>query len=182
MTATNALAADALDRLASVRQTEESWAVVRGWTDGVWRGDTCGCSDDRCIGYHHSANEECGCLDTQIQRWINDEDADRCAADVWFFYQYALLPGQFRDDPDGAAAALSEAEAEAQAWVLEFHPHATSWTLHEEVNGRVGIAIATTYNPQLHLAWQAPISAPEHPTLPVSPSWIRSLATGEATA
>jgi len=32
------------------------------WPDGVWRGDRCGCTDDRCIGYHHDANGGCGCL------------------------------------------------------------------------------------------------------------------------
>jgi hypothetical protein len=28
----------------------------------VWLGDACGCPDDRCTGYHHDENEECGCL------------------------------------------------------------------------------------------------------------------------
>lgn len=33
------------------------------WPDGVWRGDRCGCTDDRCLGYHHDADGEgCGCL------------------------------------------------------------------------------------------------------------------------
>lgn len=36
---------------------------VRSWNaDGVWRGDICGCPDDRCIGHHHDAEDECGCL------------------------------------------------------------------------------------------------------------------------
>lgn len=30
--------------------------------DGVWGGDACGCTDDRCIGYHHDEADECGCL------------------------------------------------------------------------------------------------------------------------
>lgn len=30
--------------------------------DGQWRGDACGCNDDRCIGHHHADDEECGCL------------------------------------------------------------------------------------------------------------------------
>lgn len=39
-------------------------AFTRHWfPDGVWRGDACGCVDDRCIGYHHGAGAECGCLD-----------------------------------------------------------------------------------------------------------------------
>lgn len=28
----------------------------------TWRGDACGCTDDRCIGHHHNQNDECGCL------------------------------------------------------------------------------------------------------------------------
>ena len=28
----------------------------------VWFGDACGCPDDRCIGYHHDAGEDCGCI------------------------------------------------------------------------------------------------------------------------
>lgn len=28
----------------------------------VWLGDACGCTDDRCTGYHHDEHEDCGCL------------------------------------------------------------------------------------------------------------------------
>lgn len=28
----------------------------------TWRGDSCGCTDDRCIGYHHDERDECQCL------------------------------------------------------------------------------------------------------------------------
>lgn len=28
----------------------------------TWRGDACGCTDDRCIGHHHDEHEECACL------------------------------------------------------------------------------------------------------------------------
>ena len=35
------------------------WA---GWDDGDWHGDRCGCTDDRCIGFHHDEYEDCGCL------------------------------------------------------------------------------------------------------------------------
>ncbi len=30
--------------------------------DGVWYGDTCGCTDDRCRGFHHDPDDDCGCL------------------------------------------------------------------------------------------------------------------------
>ena len=43
-------------------------AYVRYWfPDGEWRGDRCGCPDDRCRdGYHHEVTEDCGCLDALL--------------------------------------------------------------------------------------------------------------------
>ena len=35
----------------------------------VWLGDACGCPDDRCIGYHHGAGEDCGCLPVLLGRY-----------------------------------------------------------------------------------------------------------------
>lgn len=47
--------------------------TIAGYTrynfpDGKWHGDKCGCVDDRCIGYHHDEQEECGCLPA----WLGD--------------------------------------------------------------------------------------------------------------
>ncbi len=44
------------------------------WTDvqGQWHGDDCGCTDDRCIGYHHEAHEDCGCFPVQLDRYLED--------------------------------------------------------------------------------------------------------------
>lgn len=28
----------------------------------TWMGDACGCTDDRCIGYHHDESDDCYCL------------------------------------------------------------------------------------------------------------------------
>lgn len=40
---------------------------VRYWyADGVWRGDACGCHDDRCVGYHHGADQDCGCIEAML--------------------------------------------------------------------------------------------------------------------
>lgn len=48
---------------------------VRYWfPDGVWGGDECGCTDDRCIGYHHGGGGDCGCLEVclgQYATWAN---------------------------------------------------------------------------------------------------------------
>lgn len=43
-------------------------AYVRTWYPaGVWGGDRCGCTDDRCIGYHHDEDDECQCLPVLLQ-------------------------------------------------------------------------------------------------------------------
>ncbi len=40
---------------------------VRYWfDDGVWRGDSCGCPDDRCIGHHHDQPDDCHCLEATL--------------------------------------------------------------------------------------------------------------------
>lgn len=36
--------------------------------DGQWRGDACGCPDDRCRdGFHHEAWEDCGCMEAILR-------------------------------------------------------------------------------------------------------------------
>jgi len=37
--------------------------------DGAWGGDKCGCTDDRCIGYHHDATDECQCLPVMLDQY-----------------------------------------------------------------------------------------------------------------
>lgn len=46
---------------------------------GSWGGDTCGCSDDRCRGFHHEPDEECLCLSVQL----DELDQWRRAAVIW---------------------------------------------------------------------------------------------------
>lgn len=54
--------------------------IAGRFTDGVWHGDTCGCTDDRCQGgYHHDTGERCGCLASEL----DDHLHDRQAADLW---------------------------------------------------------------------------------------------------
>lgn len=46
-----------------IRQHLPIAAFIRAtWPDGTWRGDKCGCTDDRCIGFHHDDREDCDCL------------------------------------------------------------------------------------------------------------------------
>lgn len=68
-----------MSRLSYAARQEIRWSGLTlaayarsiGWSNneaGRWYGDSCGCSDDRCIGHHHDANEECGCLPVLISR------------------------------------------------------------------------------------------------------------------
>ncbi len=71
MTALNAAAKAAL-RDAGVSQADwaRHWFPCNGKPGDlsteigkpVWLGDTCGCTDDRCIGYHHDEHEDRFCL------------------------------------------------------------------------------------------------------------------------
>jgi hypothetical protein len=76
MTALNATAKAALKE-AGISQA--AWARANYCPDGIWRGDACGCFDNRCAnGYHHVGEDDCGCLPVLIesyQRWLRGEDA-----------------------------------------------------------------------------------------------------------
>jgi hypothetical protein len=61
------LNAEAKRQLKDAGITQVAWAREH-WLDGKWHGDECGCPDDRCIGYHHDSNEECGCLPALLSR------------------------------------------------------------------------------------------------------------------
>lgn len=47
------------------------------WLDGKWHGDSCGCPDDRCIGYHHDEDEECGCLPVLLGEYVRSQSTSR---------------------------------------------------------------------------------------------------------
>jgi hypothetical protein len=65
MTRLNETAKAAL-RQAGVSQAE--WARAH-FTDAQWHGDACGCSDDRCIGFHHGGTDDCGCLPVMLDQY-----------------------------------------------------------------------------------------------------------------
>jgi len=39
--------------------------------DAAWHGDECGCTDDRCIGFHHAEDQSCGCLPVLIEEVLD---------------------------------------------------------------------------------------------------------------
>jgi hypothetical protein len=57
------LNSDARDTLRAAEVSQAAW-IRRHFGDDAktWRGDACGCPDDRCIGHHHDAQDECQCL------------------------------------------------------------------------------------------------------------------------
>ena len=59
----------ARDVLRSYGLTAHDWARWCFPTSRRWHGDDCGCSDDRCIGYHHAAHDPCPCLPALLDDW-----------------------------------------------------------------------------------------------------------------
>jgi len=55
------LDADAREQLRNAEISQAQWARHH-FQDGTWHGDACGCPDDRCIGLHHDAHDDCQCL------------------------------------------------------------------------------------------------------------------------
>lgn len=57
------LNAEARDTLRSAGVSQAAWIRRHcGDVARIWLGDACGCPDDRCIGFHHDAQDDCGCL------------------------------------------------------------------------------------------------------------------------
>jgi len=49
--------------------------TIAGYTrhffgDAGWQGDKCGCIDNRCIGYHHDDESDCGCLEPCLDMYV----------------------------------------------------------------------------------------------------------------
>lgn len=50
-----------------------------GAGDGKWHGDSCGCTDDRCIGYHHDESDSpCDCLTVVLREYVCG-----CIGHIW---------------------------------------------------------------------------------------------------
>lgn len=127
MTQLNYEAREAL-RLAGLTST--AWAKRHGYKSaGDWRGDECGCPDDRCIGYHHDASEECGCLPALIEELRRDERKLEDARKVWAAHLNTADSG---DDSTRDAAAQLAAE-----WIAAYAPGATWYSLTESARGIV---------------------------------------------
>ena len=69
----SSLTQHALEQLAAAGLTEQQWARVIYMRNGAWCGDRCGCMDNRCIGYHHSDEDDCGCLPASLEQWFDGD-------------------------------------------------------------------------------------------------------------
>lgn len=116
--------------------------------NAAWGGDSCGCSDDRCIGYHHDESEDCGCIGALLDQWVTDQRAELEAGPVWTAYRAAVESGD--------QVALEAARSAAAEWVRRYHPVAPSFSLDVLVDGRAGISITSRFNDLDHLVWRAP--------------------------
>lgn len=113
------------------------------WGHREWRGDECGCTDDRCIGHHHTGSH-CECRAVVIQQHRDELVAGAQAAGIWARHLAA-------SEADRAAV-----HRELAGWVKAFHPISTSWSLDVVVDGRHGITVTSPYNDLIHLVWEAP--------------------------
>lgn len=47
----------------------KDWFEFNYVSSGVWLGDVCGCTDDRCIGFHHDGPDDCGCFPAMLDEY-----------------------------------------------------------------------------------------------------------------
>jgi hypothetical protein len=99
--------------LKEARISQAAWARANWMSDGKWRGDACGCPDDRCIGHHHAEGEECRCFPA-----LRDEYLDGAG----FFAEY---PPDIQRVLDETAAAL---ELDTDAEREEADQNERDWT------------------------------------------------------
>ncbi|MEZ3162195.1 hypothetical protein AB1K54_16905 [Microbacterium sp. BWT-B31] len=119
---------EARETLRAEGFTTKAWAQLNGYAGAAeWRGDECGCTDDRCIGYHHDENEECGCLPALIEEQRRQERATARGCAVWAAHLNAEQVGTPED--------RAHADELAAAWITEFHPGAVSYSLTESPRG-----------------------------------------------
>lgn len=98
------------------------WATLHGDVSAAdWRGDECGCTDDRCIGHHHDENEECQCLPALIEDRRRQERSTERGQAVWAAHRHA--------EESGRPEARTHAEELADAWISEFYPGTVSYSL-----------------------------------------------------
>jgi len=99
--------------------TEADWCRLHG-QDPVapWPGDACGCQDDRCIGHHHDAEEECGCLPALIDDVRRNEYLSKLGQSLWEAHRDADTRGsaELRKRADDRLAEMIAAYYRGAVW------------------------------------------------------------------
>lgn len=55
----------------TIKESGLTIAGYKRWNgyESGWGGDRCGCPDDRCIGFHHFTEDDCGCLPVLLDQY-----------------------------------------------------------------------------------------------------------------
>ena len=122
------LNAEARDTLRTAGVSQAAWTRHHFGDDAkTWRGDACGCPDDRCIGYHHDEQDDCGCLTALLgdyvkalrdfpaalggSQYLPDYDEDQNAT-----YHEQLTADLSNDSPTNVTALIVDAARHAKKW------------------------------------------------------------------
>ena len=149
---TRRLGHQAIDLLRDHGISPANWTRIQ-FGAGEWCGDTCGCTDDRCIGYHHDEQDECGCLPALLTNYYRDLAAIKDGRAVWAAHLAAVASGTPED--------RAEADRKASLWVEHYQgAGVVSWSLTETVDGKQGITIRNRFNDLTWLVWDAAEASP----------------------
>lgn len=134
----SALSRSTLDHLAAWEITRRQWIEwCHGPGETTWHGDRCGCSDDRCIGFHHDEDDECSCLPAMIDERGESRQAAREAEAAW-------------------ALPLDDSNLALAAWVGTHEPDTTGHRIVRDHDGTraPGIWVTNRWNELEHLVWR----------------------------
>jgi hypothetical protein len=115
---------EARETLRAAGLSTTAWAKLHGdESEKDWHGDQCGCTDDRCTGYHHDATEECGCLPALIEEHRKQQRASAAGREVW--------AAHMRATETGTTADRAAADRLAAAWITDYYPGTLEYSLTE---------------------------------------------------
>jgi hypothetical protein len=104
-----ALSPSVVAALGEAGLTVEQYAAAHFCGDGQWWGDRCGCPDDRCIGFHHFGEDDCGCFPVVLEMALDEQQARR-----WSQLQARCADLEAADAAEDAWLAEQEAAADEQ--------------------------------------------------------------------
>lgn len=137
--------------------TEADWCRINGQDPAEpWPGDACGCQDDRCIGHHHDAAAECGCLPALIDDVRRDEYLSKVFASIWAVHREAVTLGE-AEQRELADSMLAE--------VMDDYYRAATWYGFVDR----GIAYRNQYNSSTWLIFDAERGTRTTEELPLGP-------------